>query len=69
VSGGSLGSSVSTETDYWLDGRGIGVRLQAEASDLSVPHSVQTDPEGHPTSYSMGGGGTFPGSKAAGAQS
>jgi hypothetical protein len=31
--------------------------------DLSLLHSVQTDSGAHPTSYSMGTGGSFPGGK------
>jgi hypothetical protein len=35
--------------------------------EFSPLHVVQTGTEAHPTSYQMGTGGSFPGSKAAGA--
>jgi hypothetical protein len=48
------------------DGR-PGVRFPSGARDSSVPHTVQTGSGGLPTSYTISTGGSFPGSKAAGA--
>jgi hypothetical protein len=42
---------------YRLDGRGL---IPAEVRDFSLLHSVQTGSWDHPSSYSMGTGGSFP---------
>ena len=55
------GSSVGIATGYGLDGPGIESRWGAKFSAL-----VQTGPEAHPPSYTIGTG-SFPGGKAAGA--
>jgi hypothetical protein len=56
----SRGSSVSTVSDYGLDGRGsIPDRGTYKTSNLCV----QTGCGAHPASYTMGTGGTFPGGK------
>jgi hypothetical protein len=60
----SRGSSVSIVSDYGLDDRAIGVRSPAEAKDFSSSLCVQTGSGAHPTSYTMGIGGPFPGAKA-----
>jgi hypothetical protein len=59
----SWGSSGSTVSDYRLDDRAIGVRSPAGVKDFSSNLCVQTDPETHPASYTMGTGGPFPGTK------
>jgi hypothetical protein len=53
-------SSVGIATRYGLDGPGIEYRLRAI---FSAP--VQTSPEAHPVSYTMGTG-SFPGVKRPG---
>jgi hypothetical protein len=45
--------SVSTATGYELDGRGIWVRFQAQATDFCLSHSVQTNSGAHPASYTV----------------
>jgi hypothetical protein len=67
--GKSRRSSVGKETGYELDDRDLGARLSAEAENFSFFHRVQTGSEARPASYPMGTGGSFPGSKAAGASS
>jgi hypothetical protein len=62
----SRDSSVGIVTGYGLDGRGVGVRVPVGAR-FSPLRVVQTGSEAHPTSYTMGTGGSFPGGKAAGA--
>jgi hypothetical protein len=63
----SRDSSVDIATDYGLDVRMIGVRFPAGAGNFSLRHRVQTGSGAHAASYAMGTGGSFPGSKAAGA--
>jgi hypothetical protein len=58
-------SSVGIVSGYGLDGQGSGVGFPAGARDVSLLHSVQTDPEAHKTSYPMGTGGSFSEGKAA----
>jgi hypothetical protein len=53
----SRGSSVSTVSDYGLDGRG---RSPTEAEDFSSSLCVQTGSGAHPASYTMGTGGCYP---------
>jgi hypothetical protein len=60
----SRGSSVSTVSDYGLDGRAIGVRSPAGAKEFSSNLSVHTGSGAHPASCTMGTGGPFPGAKA-----
>jgi hypothetical protein len=55
-----LGSSVGIETGYGLDGLGIESRWGVRFST-----TVQTGPEAHPASYTMGTG-SFPGVKQPG---
>jgi hypothetical protein len=52
---------------YGLDVRGSRVRFPAGAGNISLHHRVQNGSGAHPASYPMGTGGSFPGSKAAGA--
>jgi hypothetical protein len=59
----SRGSSVSTVSDYGLDGRAIGVRSPAGEKDFSSNLCVQTGSGAHPASCTMGTGGPFPGAK------
>jgi hypothetical protein len=58
--------SVGITLDYGLDDRGSRVRFPAGAGDFSLHHRVQNSSGPHPA-YLMGTGGSFPGSKAAGA--
>jgi hypothetical protein len=51
--------SVSIEMGYRLDGHGSWYW-----KDLSFLHSIQTDSGGHPASYPIGFGGSFPRGKA-----
>jgi hypothetical protein len=51
-------SAVDIETGYGLDDQGVGFR------EFSLLHVVQTSSGVHPTSYPMGTGASFPGSKA-----
>jgi hypothetical protein len=57
-------STVSIATSYRLGVRGTGVRVPVR-QEFSL-HVVQT-PGAHPLSYPKGNGGSFSGSKAAGA--
>jgi hypothetical protein len=61
--------SVGIATGYWLDDRGVGIRLPEWVSYYFLLHSVQTGSPVHPASHQMGTGGSFPGGKAAGARS
>jgi hypothetical protein len=54
------GSSGSTVSGYGLDNRAIRFRYPAEARDFSSSLCVQTSSEVHPTSCTMGTGGSFP---------
>jgi hypothetical protein len=45
---------------FWLDGRGVGVRVPVGAK-FSLLHAVQTGSGVHLISYPMGTGGPFPG--------
>jgi hypothetical protein len=60
---GSRGSAVSIVSDYGLDDRAIGVRSPEGVKDFSSSLCVQTDPEAHPASCTMGTGGPFPEAK------
>jgi hypothetical protein len=60
-----LPDTVKICSGYGLDDRWIGVRVPV-ASSFSLLHVVQIGSGAHPTSYPMGTGGSFPGSKAAG---
>jgi hypothetical protein len=51
-------------SDYGLDDRVIEVRSPTGAEDFSSSPCVQTGSDAHPSSYSMGTGGPFPGGKA-----
>jgi hypothetical protein len=62
----SRDSVVGLATGYGLDDRGVGVRVPVVVRIFSSP-SRQTGSGVHPASYRMGTGGSFPGSKAAGA--
>jgi hypothetical protein len=55
------------ELGYGLDVRGSRVRFPAGAGNFSLHHRVQNGSRAHPVSYPMGTGGSFPGSKVAGA--
>jgi hypothetical protein len=59
----SRGSSGSIVSGYGLDDRAIEVRFPAGAKDFSSILCVQTA-GAHPTSCTMGTGGSFPGGKA-----
>jgi hypothetical protein len=50
---------------YWT----TGIRFLTETRNLSVLHDVHTDSGGHPASYAMSTGGSFPGGKATGTSS
>jgi hypothetical protein len=63
----SRDSSVGIALGYGLDDRDSRVRFTAGAENFSLHHNVQNGPGAHPVSYPMGTGGSFPGSKAAGA--
>jgi hypothetical protein len=58
----SRDSAVGIATGYGLDGRRDAVRATVRARFFSSPLRLRA----HPASYSMGTGGSFPGSKAAG---
>jgi hypothetical protein len=60
-------SSVGIATGYGLDDRGSGNRFPEGAGNFSLLHRVHTGSGAHSASYAMGTGGSFPGSKAAGA--
>jgi hypothetical protein len=55
---------ISLPTDWTADGSEFESRY---GQQFPLLHIVQTDLEDHPTSYPMDTGGSFPGSKAAGA--
>jgi hypothetical protein len=57
-------SSVSIVSDYGLEDRELEVRSLAEAKKTSFSLCVQTSPEAHPASCTMGTEGPFPGGKA-----
>jgi hypothetical protein len=65
----SCDSSVGIATGYVLDDRGFRVRFPVGAGNFSLHHRVQNGSGTHPASFPMGTGGSFPGSKAAGAWS
>jgi hypothetical protein len=56
---GTTHSSVGIATGYWLDDEGSEFERRW-GQEFSLPHVVQTGFEVHPTSYSMGTGGSFP---------
>jgi hypothetical protein len=58
-------SSVGIATGLEAGQGGSRVRFPTGAGNFSH-HCVQNGPKFHPTSYPMGTGGCFPGSKAAG---
>jgi hypothetical protein len=60
--GASRGSAVGM-TGYGLHARKVGVRVQ----EFSILHVVQTDSGANQVSYTLGTGGSFTGSKTAGA--
>jgi hypothetical protein len=60
-------SSVGVALGRGLDDRGSRVRFLAGAGNFSLHHRVQNGSGAHPSSYSMGTRGSFPGGKAAGA--
>jgi hypothetical protein len=60
-------SSVGIAFGYGLDERGSRFRFPAGAGNFSLHHRLQNGSGARPASYPMGTGGTFPGSKAAGA--
>jgi hypothetical protein len=63
-----FGSSFGIEAGYELDSRGVGVRVPVGSSIFSS--SRRPDRLwGHPASYPMATGGSFPGGKSAGAWS
>jgi hypothetical protein len=59
----SRGRSFSIVSDYGLDDRVTGVRSPAEAKNFSSNLCVHTGSGAHPTTYTMGTGGPFLGSK------
>jgi hypothetical protein len=59
-------SVVGITTGYGLEDQGVEVRVPVR-QEFVLLHVVQTDYGDHPTSYTMGTGGSFPGGKAAGA--
>jgi hypothetical protein len=64
--GRSRDSVVGIGTGYGLDDRRAGVRVPIGSRIFSSPRCL-TGSGDHPTSYTMGTGGSFPGGKAAGA--
>jgi hypothetical protein len=58
--GGTRGSTVGIATGYGMDDRGVVVRVPVGSRMLSSPRR-QTGFGVHPTSYSIGTGGSFPG--------
>jgi hypothetical protein len=52
----SRDNTVGTAISYWLDDRGVEVRVRC-GKEFSLLHVVQTGSEVHPTSYPMGSGG------------
>jgi hypothetical protein len=63
---GNRDSAVGIATDYRLDDRGADFESLL-GQEFSLLHVVQTGSGVHPTSYSIGTGGSFPEGKAAGA--
>jgi hypothetical protein len=63
---GSRDSAVSIATGYGLDDQGVEFESRY-GLEFSLPHVVQAGFGAHPASYPMGTGGSFFGSKAAGA--
>jgi hypothetical protein len=69
--------NLGTLIDSWNSAAGLMYPLRfciatfcsPEAGNFSPHHRVQTDSGAHPASYQMGAGGSFPGSKEAGAWS
>jgi hypothetical protein len=59
-------SAVGIAIGYWLDGRGVGVRVPLGVR-YSLLHVVQTGSGAHLASYSICTGSSFPRNKAAGA--
>jgi hypothetical protein len=59
-------SSVGIATGYQLDDRGVEVRVLL-GQEFSLLHVFQTGYGTYSVSYKMNTGGSFPGSKAAGA--
>jgi hypothetical protein len=55
----SRGDVIGIATGYWLDSRGVGVRVPVE-QEFSLLHVAQTGSEAHPASYPMDTGGSFP---------
>jgi hypothetical protein len=62
-------SSLAMALGYELDDRGSRVRFPEGAGNFSLHRRVQNGSGAHPASYPMGSRGSFPGGKAAGAQS
>jgi hypothetical protein len=58
-------SVVGIAIGYWLDDRGVGGRIPI-GSRIFASSIVQTGSGVHPTSYTMGTGGSFPGLKRPG---
>jgi hypothetical protein len=65
MKGARIARLVQRRTTGWM----AKLRFPAAARDFSLLHGVQTGSEAHPASYPMGAGGSFPGSKTAGAWS
>jgi hypothetical protein len=63
---GSQDSSVGIATGYRLEDGGVKVQVPVR-QEFSLLHAVQTGSGVHPTSYTMGTGGSFLRGKAAGA--
>jgi hypothetical protein len=61
----SRNNTVGIATAYWLNDQEIWVWIPVR-QEFSLLHVVQTGCEAHPTSYSVGTGGFFPGGKVAG---
>jgi hypothetical protein len=61
-------STAGIATGHVLDGRGFGVPVTIGVR-FAPPHVVQTGSDAHSAPYPIGTGGSFPGSKAAGAWS
>jgi hypothetical protein len=59
-------SSAGIVLGYGLDNQGSRVQFLAGAGNFSLHHHVQNGSGAHPTSYTMGNKGSFPGGKAAG---
>jgi hypothetical protein len=61
----SLDSVVGIAAGYGLDDQGVGVRVPVGSRIFNSPN-VKTGSGVHPTSYTMGTGGSFPGVKRLG---